>query len=79
MNASGSASAKQVPRFFTPIPGSTNTGTAPTLSNANVNAKNSGLGVTISTVRTPRPMPTRSRPCAMRLLRASSCTAVSSS
>ena len=57
MNASGSASARQVPRFASPIPGSIMTGTAPILNSAKVSAKNSVLGGTISTVRVPAVMP----------------------
>ncbi len=59
MNASGSASARHLPRFRTPMPGSISTGTAPTLNRANVSAKKSGDGGTMSTVRVPRPMPDR--------------------
>ncbi len=54
------------------MPGSTTTGTAPALKIANVSAKNSRLGLTIKTVRTPRPMPWASRPAAITSLSRSS-------
>jgi hypothetical protein len=69
-NASGRASARQTPRFFVPMPGSISTMTAPTLNSANVRAKNSRLGVTISTVRVPRRMPICSKPRASASLSA---------
>ena len=44
-----------------PCPESTMTGTAPTFSMANVRTKNSRLGLTMSTVRTPSPIPMSTR------------------
>ena len=65
MNASGLRLAQADAEVLrTPMPGSISTTTAPTLNRANVRAKNSRLGGTISTVRMPRPMPTCSRPWA---------------
>jgi hypothetical protein len=57
MKASGSASARQRRSADFAMPGSTSTGTAPSLNSANISRKNSGVGRTITTVRAPRPMP----------------------
>ena len=64
MNASGSAWAKQTPRFFIPMPGSMSTGTAPILNSANVSEKKSNPGGTISATRVPASIPTDCRPLA---------------
>ncbi len=53
-------------RFFTPIPGSISTGTAPIFSNANASAKKSGDGGTMeSGSRSARVMFAAFKPCAM--------------
>ena len=72
MNAPGSDSFTQLPKFFIPMPGSISTGTAPALNSAKVSAKKSRLGRTISTVRTPGPIPALSNPRASKSLSVSS-------
>ena len=57
MKASGCASSRHCFSARLSMPGSTSTGTAPSLNSANINRKNSGEGRTITTVRTPRPIP----------------------
>ena len=54
------------------MPGSTSTGTAPALNNANISRKNSGVGRTITTARVPRVMPRCASPAAIASLRVSS-------
>ena len=71
-NARGSARSRHSPRCLVPMPGSTITSGAPTLNSANTIAKRSSESGTISTVRTPGPIPTSRRPRARRSLSSSS-------
>ncbi len=70
MKACGCASSRHCLSARLSMPGSTSTGTAPFLNSANISRKNSGEGRTITTARTPRPMPWAARPAAMASLRA---------
>ena len=72
MKASGLASSRHCFNARLSMPGSTSTGTAPTLNRANISRKNSGVGRTITTVRVPRTIPRLASPAAMASLRASS-------
>lgn len=72
MKASGCASSRHCFNALRSMPGSTSTGTAPVLNNANINRKNSGDGRTMITARVPRTMPRLARPAAIASLRASS-------
>jgi len=72
MKACGCASARHSLSAARAMPGSTSTGTAPALNRPNISSKNATPCRTISTARTPAPMPTCARPAAMVSLARSS-------
>ena len=73
MKACGCASRRQSLSAARSMPGSTSTGTAPALNSPNISSKNASPGRTISTVRTPGPMPIPVSPAARVSLARSSC------
>ncbi len=68
MKTSGAASFKHFPRLFSPIPGSISTGTTPALKSANVRAKKSSPGLTMTAARVPGAIPQAPSPRAIRSL-----------